>query len=150
VLQRSQEELHPAHVNLVKIIISLSVKIYLSFVRSRCEFMKFLATLVFPCVTLLHACYATRQALLVLSKINYARYSTEIFYQFMLTFRHICKYITKKYSKSSAEQHQKLFTSRRVLLQQVEISSDSVWLDSESDGAEISTGAAQLLAERVS
>jgi hypothetical protein len=40
--------------------------------------------------------------------------------------------------------------SRRVLLQQVEISSDSVWLDSESDGAEISTGAAQLLAERVS
>jgi hypothetical protein len=52
------------------------------------------------------------EALLVLSKINYARYSTEIFYQFMLTFRHICKYITKKYSKSSAEQHQKLFTSQ--------------------------------------
>ena len=37
-------ELQSVHVNLVKIIISLSVKSYPSFVRSRCEFLKLLAT----------------------------------------------------------------------------------------------------------
>jgi hypothetical protein len=56
VSQRSHKELHPAQLNLVKIIVSLSMKIYSSFVRSRCEFMKFLATLVFPCVSHSTAC----------------------------------------------------------------------------------------------
>jgi hypothetical protein len=39
VSQRSHKELHPAQLNLVKIIVSLSMKIYSSFVRSRCEFL---------------------------------------------------------------------------------------------------------------